>query len=502
MAEALSIQLERMASSSRVTPVIEEMLTETKSDEQYVIDVSEILSVEAHGGDGFSGGERNPHDGWLPVTESRTGGTLKAVFHLVSSGIGYQALLLPIAFAYLGWYWGIICLSVCFSWQLYTTWLLVNLHESTPPNGIRYSRYLHLSIVAFGEKLGKLLGLFPTMYLSTGTCIVYIITGGTVMELLFESMCDNNMECKSKTLTGAQWFLVFISIAIFKAQFFPNLNSLAAVSAVGSTMAVFYCCLLWILSVDKGRVHDQMEAGEMDLGDDGSGFRNVLNGFGIIALAFRGHNLVLEIQGALPTNRVQPSRKSMWKGVTISYLLIALCMYPLAIVGHWAYGDKIYPNLGILTTFKTFHQKSTSKYLSGAICLAAVIHYLCAYQIYAIPAFDNFERLYTTKKNKPCPKWLRSAIKVLFGGFTYFVAVALPFLPSLGLFIGSMALPLTLAYPCLMWVAIKKPGRFSRMWCVNLGLGSIGIVFCAMCGGGALWSLIVDGLDANFFKPK
>ncbi|KAL6546152.1 hypothetical protein OROGR_010026 [Orobanche gracilis] len=504
MAEAVSIQLERMASSRRVTPVIEEMLTESKSDEQYVIDVSEIQPVEAHGGVGFSGGERNPQDGWLPVTESRAGGTLKAVFHLLSSGIGPQALLLPIALAYLGWYWGIIWLSVCFSWQLYTIWLLVNLHESTPPNGIRYSRYLHLSIIAFGEKLGKLAGLFPTMYLSTGTCIVYIISGGTVMELMFESMCHNNMECNSNTLTGAQWFLVFISIAIFTAQFFPNLNSLAPVSALGSTMSVFYCCLLWILlSVDKGRVHDPTEAGKMDGVDDGSGFRNVLNGFGIIALAFRGHNLVLEIQGTIPTNRVHPSRKSMWKGVTISYLLIALCMYPLAIVGHWIYGDKqIYPNLGVLTTFKTFHQKSTSKYLISAICLAAVIHYLCAYQIYAIPAFDNFERLYTTKKNKPCPKWLRSAIKVLFGGFTYFVAVALPFLPSLGLFIGSMALPLTLAYPCLMWVAIKKPGRFSRMWCVNVGLGSLGIVFCAVCGGGALWSLIVDGLDANFFKPK
>ena len=45
--------------------------------------------------------------------------------------------------------WGTICLSLAFAWQLYTIWLLVNLHESD--SGLRYSRFLHLSIAAFGE---------------------------------------------------------------------------------------------------------------------------------------------------------------------------------------------------------------------------------------------------------------------------------------------------------------------------------------------------------------
>ncbi|GFQ01886.1 lysine histidine transporter-like 8 [Phtheirospermum japonicum] len=495
MAEAMNIRLDRIL-SSKVTPVMTaETLTETISEE-HVISVLETSPID--GGDEFSG-ERNPQDRWLPITESRNGTTLRAAFHLLCSGIGYQALLLPIAFISLGWSWGIISLSLAFSWQLYTTWLLVNLHESSPQTGIRFSRYLHISIVAFGEKLGKLLGLFPTMYLSTGTCIVFIITGGNVMELLFQIICDDDSGCKAKTLTGTQWFLLFMCIAIFAAQFFPNLNSLAVVSAIGSITAVFYCFLLWVMSVDKGRVHDPVKTGS---DDDGSGFRDVLNGLGIIALAFRGHNLVLEIQGTIPTNRKKPSRKSMWRGVIISYLLIAMCMYPIAIVGHWAYENKVYPNLGILTSFINFHRKSTPKLLTGAICLAAIIHYLCAYQIYAMPALDNFERIYVTKKNKPCPRWVRSAIKVLFGGFTYFVSVALPFLPSLGLFIGSLAMPLTLAYPCMMWVVVKKPVRFSMMWCINVVLGVLGVVFCGVCAGGALWSLIVDGLDANFFKPK
>ncbi|PRQ52884.1 hypothetical protein RchiOBHm_Chr2g0160371 [Rosa chinensis] len=48
------------------------------------------------------GGELNPQDAWLPLTESRKGTSYSATFHLLSSGIGIQALLLPVAFATLG----------------------------------------------------------------------------------------------------------------------------------------------------------------------------------------------------------------------------------------------------------------------------------------------------------------------------------------------------------------------------------------------------------------
>lgn len=45
----------------------------------------------------------SPQEGWLPITESRKGGALTSAFHLLSSGIGIQAFLLPVAFSKLGW---------------------------------------------------------------------------------------------------------------------------------------------------------------------------------------------------------------------------------------------------------------------------------------------------------------------------------------------------------------------------------------------------------------
>lgn len=96
----------------------------------------------------------NPQDSWLPITESRNGNAYYAAFHTLSSGIGFQALLLPLAFTTLGWVWGIISLSSAFIWQLYTSWLLIQLHESVP--GTRYSRYLVLSMAAFGKSNNSL----------------------------------------------------------------------------------------------------------------------------------------------------------------------------------------------------------------------------------------------------------------------------------------------------------------------------------------------------------
>ncbi|KAL6998686.1 hypothetical protein U1Q18_047816 [Sarracenia purpurea var. burkii] len=93
--------------------------------------------------------EHNPLDAWLPITRSRHGNSYTSTSHLLCSGIGLPALLLPAAFTVLGWIWGLVCLSLAFWWQLYTLWLLVHLHESIP--GTRYSRYLHLAMAAFGQ---------------------------------------------------------------------------------------------------------------------------------------------------------------------------------------------------------------------------------------------------------------------------------------------------------------------------------------------------------------
>ncbi|MFS7911370.1 hypothetical protein Hanom_Chr02g00117311 [Helianthus anomalus] len=45
----------------------------------------------------------NPQDAWLPITESRNGNAHYAAFHNLNAGVGFQALVLPVAFSFLGW---------------------------------------------------------------------------------------------------------------------------------------------------------------------------------------------------------------------------------------------------------------------------------------------------------------------------------------------------------------------------------------------------------------
>jgi hypothetical protein len=45
----------------------------------------------------------DPQDAWLPITESRNGNAFYSAFHTLCSGIGVQALVLPLSFTTLGW---------------------------------------------------------------------------------------------------------------------------------------------------------------------------------------------------------------------------------------------------------------------------------------------------------------------------------------------------------------------------------------------------------------
>ncbi|KAF1896428.1 hypothetical protein Lal_00034126 [Lupinus albus] len=394
-----------------------------------------------------------PKDAWLPITESRNGNTFYAAFHILNSNIGFQALMLPLAFATLGW-------------QLYTIYLLIRLHESVP--GIRHSRYLFLAMAAFGKRLGKVAALFPVMYLSGGSCVILIIVGGGTMKLLFKTLCDNNdhaQTCNSHSLSGAECFLVFTCLAILIAQL-PNLNSLAYVSLIGGVTSITYCTLFWTLSVKNGRPTSVSYT--TSLSNDHSSVAktaDIINAIGLIVIAFRGHNVLLEIQARF-----------------------------------WAYGNQI--NGGLLTAFPEFHRDQVTKFTMGAMYVLLIIHCLTSFQVYAMLVFDNLEIRYTSIKNHRCPRLVRTCFRIFFGGFTFFIAVTFPFLPSLSVLMGGMTLvPVTYAYPCFMWLAIKKPPTKGVVWCFNFALGCLGMIFSILLVTAAVRTLAIRGLKANFFHP-
>ncbi|KAJ7967106.1 lysine histidine transporter-like 8 [Quillaja saponaria] len=438
-----------------------------------------------------------PQDAWLPITESRNGNAYYAAFHTLCSGLGIQALILPVAFPILGWAWGVICLTVAFIWQLYTLYLLVQLHESTE-TGLRYSRYLQLFSATVGDKLAKLFGLFPILYLSGGTCVALVIIGGTTLKTFFQIVCGAT--CSAKPLTGTEWFLVFTCAAVILSQL-PNLNSIAGVSLIGAITAIGYCTLIWVVSVAEGKLPG-VTYSPVQADTQVSQFFSAMNAVGVVAFTFRGHNLILEIQGTMPSSEKHPSRVPMWRGTKFAYLVIAFCVFPLAIGGYWAYGQMIPKEGGTLTALYAFHGRDSSESILELISLFVIISSLCSFQIYGMPMFDEIESQYVKRRKQACPWWLRLILRALIGFAVFFVAVAIPFLGAVAGLVGGISLPVTSAFPCFMWLKMKKPKMHSPMWCLNWALGVLGMALSGVLIAAGIYVIVDTGIgEARFFKP-
>lgn len=143
-----------------------------------------------------------------------------------------------------------------------------------------------------GERLGVWLALFPTVYLSAGTATALILIGGETMKLFFQIVCGPL--CTSNPLTTVEWYLVFTSLCIVLSQL-PNLNSIAGLSLVGAVTAITYSTMVWVLSVSQERP-PMISYEPLSLPSSAAAFFSIMNALGIVAFAFRGHNLVLEIQ--------------------------------------------------------------------------------------------------------------------------------------------------------------------------------------------------------------
>ncbi|CAM6119520.1 unnamed protein product [Calypogeia fissa] len=434
----------------------------------------------------------DPHDAWLPITESRGGNAYYAAFHNLNAIIGFQALILPVAFTFLGWTWGIMALTFAFGWFVYTKWLLVEMHECVP--GRRISRYLDLAETAFGERWGFYLVAPMVINLAAGTCIGLITIGATSLELFFRTVCPT---C-TNPLTPIEWYLVFTLFCVLLAHF-PNLNSVAGVSLVGAIMAMAYCTLVWSLSISVPRPASVKYEIVVGKSTTASVFM-ILNALGLIAFAFRGHNLSLEIQATMPSTLKHPSRVPMWNGALWAFAGTAFCFFPLSIGGYWAYGDKMMGS-GILFSILAFHEKQIAPALLGITFIFVVLQSLCSFQIYAMPLLDLIEQFYTKRKDRKMNSYLRFLCRTFFVFTVFLVAIAIPFLSSLAGLAGGLSIPMAFLLPSLLYLKLKRPERGSLHWYLNWALSILGAILTVTVSAGGVWSVVETGVKVQFFKP-
>ncbi|KAK1368876.1 Lysine histidine transporter 1 [Heracleum sosnowskyi] len=426
--------------------------------------------------------EEKAIDDWLPITSERNAKWYYSAFHNVTAMVGAGVLSLPYALSELGWGPGVVVLALSWLITLYTLWQMVEMHEIIP--GKRLDRYHELGQAAFGEKLGLWIVVPQQLIVEVGTCIVYMVTGGKSLQKFQQSVCPT-----CKPIKTSYFILIFGSVH-FVLCLLPNFNSISGVSLAAAVMSISYSCIAWIASLMKG-IHQDVDYSYRDKTTGG----NVLNFFsalGDVAFAYAGHNVVLEIQATIPSTPQMPSKKPMWKGVIVAYIVVALCYFPVAVVGYYIFGNSVDDNI-LITLEKP-------NWLVATANLFVVVHVIGGYQIFSMPVYDMVETfLVKHLKFRPCTQ-LRMVVRFTYVGFTLFVAIAFPFFGGLLGFFGGFALAPTSYYlPCIIWLILVKPRRFSTSWWINWICIVFGVLLMILAPIGGLKTIIASSKNYKFF---
>ncbi|KAH7568301.1 hypothetical protein JRO89_XS07G0273500 [Xanthoceras sorbifolium] len=385
---------------------------------------------------------------WLPITASRKAKWWYSAFHNVTAMVGAGILGLPYAMSQLGWVAGTFTILASWVITFYSLWQLVELHEVVP--GKRFDRYPELGEHAFGPKLGYWLVMPQQMLVQVATDIVYMVTGGKSLMKFVELVAPS---FPGTRLT--YFILIFAAIHFFLSQT-PNFNSLKGVSLLAAVMSISYSMVAFVASTIRGTHEHPQSYGLRSHTTPGRVF-DFFNGMGTIAFAFAGHSVVLEIQATIPSTPEVPSKRPMWKGVVVAYVIVAFCYLSVAFAGYWAFGALVEDD--VLISLKQ------PRWLIALANLMVFIHVIGSYQVFAMPVFDMIESFLVQRLHCKPGRLLRLFARSSYVALTAIIGICIPFFGGLLGFFGGLVFSSTSYFiPCIMWLILHKPKRWSFHW--------------------------------------
>ncbi|KAE8661621.1 Lysine histidine transporter-like 3 [Hibiscus syriacus] len=252
---------------------------------------------------------------------------------------------------------------------------MVEMHEMVPRK--HFDRYHELGQYAFGEKLGLYIVVPQQLLVEVSVCIIYMVTGDQSLKKFHDTVCRT---CKQIKLT---YFIMIFSSVHFVLSHLPNFNSISGVSLAATVMSLSYSTIAWGASVYKG-----VQPG-VDYG-------------------YKAKSAAGTIQATIPSTHEKPSKGPMWKGVVVAYIVVALCYFPVTLIGYWMFGNAIEDNILI--------SLEKPAWLIAMANMFVVVHVIGSYQIYAMPVFDMIETVLVKKLNFSPSTTLRFIVRNFFVG--------------------------------------------------------------------------------------
>ncbi|WOG97289.1 hypothetical protein DCAR_0416629 [Daucus carota subsp. sativus] len=423
--------------------------------------------------------EREEINKWLPITANRNAKWYYSTFHNVTAVVGAGVLGLPYAMSQLGWIPGLLALSISWIVTFYSFWQLIHMHEMVP--GKRFDRYSELGEYAYGPTVGYWMVTPQQLIVQVATDIVYMVTGGKSLK----KSCDM-LHSWFSDVRQTYFILVFAFIQLVLSQV-PDFNSLKIVSLAAAVMSFAYSMIAFVASIIRGTENRNVSYGVRAHTKAGIVF-DVFSSLGTIAFAFAGHSVALEIQATIPS----PSKKPMWRGVVVAYIIVAICYFCVSVGGFWAFGDQVDDD--VLVTLEK------PDWLIIIANFMVFIHVLGSYQVFAIVVFDKIES-YLLQVRKLTPgRPLRLITRSTYVAATAFIGILLPFFGGLLGFFGGLAFSSTSYFlPCIFWLALKKPKRWSFHWFASYVCILIGVLITILAPIGGLRTIIVSASTYKMF---
>ncbi|KAK9054571.1 hypothetical protein SSX86_025650 [Deinandra increscens subsp. villosa] len=421
---------------------------------------------------------------WLPVTSSRNATWWYSVFHNVTAMVGAGILGLPYTMSELGWAPGVTMLVGSWLITFYTLWQMVEMHECVP--GKRFDRYHELGQEAFGERLGLWIVVPQQLMVEVGCDIVYMVTGGNSLKKAVDTLSPNG----GPPIKTTYYIMIFAAIQFLLSNL-PNFSSITSVSILAAIMSLCYSIIAWAASLHKG-VQPDIDYSLRASTNVGKTF-GFLSGLGSAAFSYAGHNVVLEIQAMIPSTPEKPSKKPMWKGCFVAYNVVALCYFPVAFIGYWTFGNTVDDNVLI--------SLERPPLLIALANIFVFVHVIGSYQVFAMPVFDMMETFLVLKMKFKPTRCLRIVARTCYVAMTMFIGMTFPFFGGLLGFFGGFAFaPTSFFLPCIIWLILKKPKKFSLSWFTNWGCIVFGVSIMCLAPIGGLRQLILQAKDYKFYS--
>ncbi|KAJ8769877.1 hypothetical protein K2173_008959 [Erythroxylum novogranatense] len=421
---------------------------------------------------------------WLPITASRKAKWWYSAFHNVTAIVGAGVLGMPFALSQLGWIPGVLCIIISWLVTFYTFWQLVELHEVVP--GKRFDRYPELGQHVFGPKLGYWIVMPQQMLVQVAIDIVYMVTGGKSLKKFADLVIPSLGDIR-KT-----YFTIFFLVLQLVLSQTPNFNSLRGISLIAAVMSWSYSMVAFITSIIRGSKQHPSTYGVRSHTTAGI-ILDAFSGLGTIAFAFAGHSVALEIQATMPSTEETPSKKPMWRGVVVAYFIVAFCYVSVAVSGFWAFGDLVEDDVLI--------SLERPRWLIAMANFMVFLHVLGSYQVFAMPVFDGIESYVVQNGYFKPGRSLRLMARSLYVVSTGFVAICLPFFGGLLGFFGGLVFSSTSYFiPCIMWLVLHKPKRWSFHWFASWFSTIIGVTVAVLAPIGGIRQIILSAKTYKLFS--